>query len=125
MFLTGEKSRFSRCGPATPSGCRAGAGSRPPAGAPAAGPAQPLTVVAKDFNFTPADFTVKANLPVRITYRNEDTTIHDWVVLNIPVNGNAGKVGTLDFTPTRPGTCRIVCSIAGRPKAVVEMSRCP
>ena len=91
------------------------AGSTESAGA---GAAQQMTVGAKDYSFTPAAVTVKANSAVQITLTNGATQAHNWTVQGLDqpyTTGDilAGKTGTVSFTPSKTGTFKIICTIAG------------
>lgn len=94
-----------------------------------------LTVVARDLRFSPRDLEVRRGQPVRVTFRNEDLVVHDWVVLNIPASGKlersdghpesldpvgsvhvgaeVGRVGSVEFVPEQAGTYTVICSVAG------------
>ena len=73
------------------------------------------SVEMKEYSFTPPTVTVKANQAVTINLRNTGTLVHDWVVQGMPgpeVKGEVqpGRSGTVTFTPTQPGTYRVICA---------------
>ena len=75
------------------------------------------TVTLSEYKFEPAAVTVKANQPVTINLRNTGTLVHDWVVQGMPqsVQGEAqpGRSSSVTFTPTQPGTFRVICAQPG------------
>lgn len=95
-----------------------------------------LTLTATTMKFEPATIEVQANQPVELTFNNTDVLDHDFSIMEIPVTGTSedsedvaghamaeepdlhiavavGKSGTLDFTPTTPGTYEFWCTVAG------------
>jgi len=99
-----------------------------------------LTLTATTMKFEPATIEVQANQPVELTFNNNDVLDHDFSIMEIPVTGMsehseavtghtmaeepalhvavaAGKSGTLDFTPTTPGTYAFWCTVAGHKEA--------
>src|SRR5438445_1600147 len=73
------------------------------------------SVTLSEYSFTPPTVTVKANQAVTINLRNTGTLVHDWVVQGMPgpeVKGEVqpGRSGTVTFTPTQPGTYRVICA---------------
>ena len=95
-----------------------------------------ITIVEKEFSFTPSSITVKAGEPVRLTLQNQGAVEHDFVVEQVSISnmnvvqGNAHDHGSgttydlhvstdperesiIEFTVTEPGTYRIFCSVAG------------
>jgi len=67
-----------------------------------------------EYKFDPPTLTVKANQPVTINLRNSGTLVHDYVVQGMPqevkAEVQAGRSGTVTFTPTQPGTYKVVCT---------------
>ncbi|MGH2351259.1 MAG: cupredoxin domain-containing protein [Chloroflexota bacterium] len=109
------------CGaPAQAGGDQAGG---PPAAAGAAGAnpqdAQQVTIVTQDaMRFAPAELTVEAGRPVRLTLRNEGSATHDFqltqgVARPVKVVAKGGQSASATFTITRPGTYAFVCSQFG------------
>jgi plastocyanin len=90
------------------SACRAQAGQ-------ASG--QDITVAARDYNFQPANVTVKVNQPVHLTLRNTGTMVHDWTVQGmdsqITVTANPGQSASVQFTPVQTGTFQVLCTQPG------------
>ena len=96
-----------------------------------------ITVTVKEFAFDPNVITVTAGQPVELTFINEGAVEHDFAVEVIPVtdvstsgggdhhmsgdhsnyalhtSNPAGETSTLTFTPTNPGTYKIICSVSG------------
>ncbi len=114
------------------------------ASASTAPPAKPASVVAisvsaTDFAFTPSTIRVPLGKPVRIQMPNSGVVDHDLRVDLIQVSnltsadhedghghGGAaqvmahsapGKTGWVEFTPTKPGTYELVCTITGHKDA--------
>ena len=80
-----------------------------------------INVQANEFKFEPASYTVNANQPVRVTMRNTGTVLHDWTVQGqdqqVHLEVQANQTGTTQFTPTKPGTYRVVCTQPGHEQA--------
>jgi uncharacterized cupredoxin-like copper-binding protein len=94
-------------------GC-AGPGGQPGGAKPAGG--QQITVQMSEFKFDPAAITVERDQSVVVTLRNTGSVVHDFAVpeLNVqPVDVAAGQTGRVEFTPSRSGTFRIVCTEPG------------
>lgn len=108
----------------------------PAGGAPPAGDAQVVQVRATEFGFSPGTIRVTAGQPVRLVLTNGGQIEHDLRVEKVPASGiklseaghghGAGEVaahtekGTqawVEFTPTKPGTYELVCTIAGHKDA--------
>ncbi len=82
--------------------------------------AQKVTVVAKEFSYTPSKITVKAGQPVQLVLENQGVIEHDFVVDRFRVKTAAiqpGKTGTVTFTPNARGTFEFYCSIPGHKEA--------
>lgn len=82
---------------------------------------QQLTAQMSEFKFDPANVKVKSNQPVQVTVRNGGTTVHDWTVegmdQQVHVVAQPGQTATVQFTPTKPGTFRVVCTQPGHEQA--------
>jgi uncharacterized cupredoxin-like copper-binding protein len=99
---------------------------------------QTIQVEANEFNFLPATIQVEAGKPVKLTLLNKGTVEHDFSVVEILVtdvkttsdsHGHemsamavqpklhiaavAKKSSVIEFTPTRPGTYDVLCTVAG------------
>jgi uncharacterized cupredoxin-like copper-binding protein len=99
---------------------------------------QAIQVEASEFNFAPATIEVEAGKPVKLTLLNKGTVEHDFSVVEILVtdvkttsdsHGHemsamavqpklhiaavAKKSSVIEFTPTRPGTYDVLCTVAG------------
>jgi uncharacterized cupredoxin-like copper-binding protein len=82
--------------------------------------AQKVTVVAKEFSYTPSRITVKAGQPVQVVLDNKGVLEHDFVLDRFRVKMGAiqpGKTGTVTFTPNAKGTFEFYCSIPGHKEA--------
>ncbi|MBI5082787.1 MAG: cupredoxin domain-containing protein [Chloroflexi bacterium] len=106
---------------------------------------QLITMETNLMKFQPAMIEVKVGQPVKMTMRNSDSVDHDFSIMEIPTSkisstaesvaghdmgsgGTAkepqlhiavamGKSGTLEFTPTKPGTYEFFCTVAGHKEA--------
>ncbi len=82
--------------------------------------AQKVTVVAKEFAYTPNKITVKAGQPVQLVLDNKGVIEHDFVVDKFKVKMGTiqpGKTGTVTFTPNAKGTFEFYCSVPGHKEA--------
>ncbi len=90
------------------------------AAAYAAAAAQKVTVVAKEFSYTPSKITVRAGQPVQLVLDNKGVIEHDFVVDKFKVKTGTvqpGKTGTVTFTPNAKGTFEFYCSVPGHKEA--------
>ncbi|MEK7439493.1 MAG: cupredoxin domain-containing protein [Chloroflexota bacterium] len=107
---------------------------------------QVITMDTNLMKFQPAMIEVKVGQSVKMTMRNSDSVDHDFSIMEIPMSktsstaepvaGHAmggssglakepelhiavamGKSGTLEFTPTKPGTYEFFCTVAGHKEA--------
>ncbi len=101
-----------------------------------------VTVTLKEFAFEPASISVSAGQPVEITLINAGAVEHDFAIEVIPVEDvstegsmsghdmsaqhaefdlhtatGPGETSILKFTPTQPGTYKIICSVPGHLEA--------
>lgn len=101
-----------------------------------------VSVTMSEFAFEPASITVTAGQPVEITLVNEGAIEHDFAIEVIPVQDvstegsmsghdmtdehsefalhtatGPGETSVLRFTPTQPGTYKIICSVPGHLEA--------
>ncbi len=97
-----------------------------------------VTVTMSEFAFEPASITVAAGQPVEITLINDGAIEHDFAIEVIPAEDvstegsmsghdmsdqhaefdlhtatGPGETSVLRFTPTQPGTYKIICSVPG------------
>jgi len=78
----------------------------------------PITVVATDYKFEPANVTVKAGQPVQLVLKNSSTQVHDWVPQNVPGVTAKGEAAAnqsvnITFTPSTAGTYKVICAQTG------------
>ncbi|MBI5651118.1 MAG: cupredoxin domain-containing protein [Chloroflexi bacterium] len=103
---------------------------------------QAIQVEANEFNFLPATLEVEAGKPVKLTLLNKGTVEHDFSVIEILVSdvktttdahghemsnmaiqpklhvaAVAKKSSVIEFTPTRPGTYDVLCTVVGHKEA--------
>ncbi len=108
----------------------------------AASRAQQVQIETTEFKFLPATIQVEAGKPVRLTLLNKGSVEHDLSVVEILLTGVktttdshghemsnmpiqpklhvaaiAGKSSVIEFTPTRPGTYEVLCTVAGHKEA--------
>ena len=88
------------------------ASARPEAGARQA-KAQVIEISAERFSFSPSEFRVKADAPVEIRLRSDDTN-HGFRILDTDINIIIPKRGkgtaTVTFQPPKPGRYNFECS---------------
>jgi uncharacterized cupredoxin-like copper-binding protein len=110
------------------------------AGAAADVPA--IDVAASGMRFEPSSLEITAGQPVRLTLTNNDALEHDFSLMEFPVEGRvktdghagheveegaeepdlhvgaaANGSGTIEFTPSQPGTYEFFCTVAGHKEA--------
>ena len=73
---------------------------------------QRIEIVAKRFDFTPGEITVKKGVPVTISLTSSDVD-HGlkFKELNVSVLAKKGHVGEVTFTPDKTGTFVGQCSV--------------
>jgi len=80
-----------------------------------------VAVAMSDMQFEPATVRVEAGAPVNVTAANKGVVEHNWVVSveneTIQLDARPGQRATRTFTPTAPGTYRIICSVPGHEQA--------
>lgn len=101
------------------------------------GPAKTVAVKAVNMAFEPKEVSVAQGQPVKVTFSNADSLLHDWSIAKLPakvgesmgdehghekrdsvhVAADAGKSGTIEFTPTESGTYVITCTVPGHKEA--------
>ena len=91
--------------------CGSGAGSAP-AGVH-------LTLKGQDIKFDLKEIKAKVNQPVNITFINEGTIEHTFVVVDLGVKETVqpGKQKVVTFTPNKTGTFKFVCDVLGHTEA--------
>ena len=81
---------------------------------------QKVTLIAKEFSYTPDKITVKAGRPVQILLDNKGLIEHDFVLDQFKVRTNLikpGKSGSVTFTPKVKGKFEFYCSVPGHKEA--------
>jgi uncharacterized cupredoxin-like copper-binding protein len=103
---------------------------------------QAVTVDAEALQFTPATIEVTAGKPVKLTFHNKDSVDHDFSIMEIPMVMSAtaepmaghdmggmsdqpqlhmavamGGTGSMEFTPSKPGTYEFLCTVPGHKEA--------
>jgi cytochrome c oxidase subunit II len=71
-----------------------------------------IEIVAKRFNYTPGEITVRKDIPVVIVLTSQDTN-HGlkFKELNVSLQAKKGQTSEIAFTPTRTGTFTGQCSV--------------
>jgi len=87
----------------------------PAAGVPLAWAAQDVNVEMKEYEFVPAQITVRAGETVRLNLRNTGQFPHNLTIgtINIQLKDNlaSGQRGAMDLDFTRPGSYDIWCPV--------------
>ena len=81
---------------------------------------QRVAVTASEYRFQPADVTVRAGEWVVVELTNEDSVVHDWMVVGIPnsdVPARPGQTARRRFVLDTPGTYELMCAIPGHAEA--------
>lgn len=102
-----------------------------------------ITLDAAGMGYQPNRIEVIAGQTVRLTFRNNDITDHDFSIIEIPMASAVateeplaghdmghvaeepelhtaalmGTTSTIEFTPTKPGTYEFFCTVAGHKEA--------
>lgn len=76
--------------------------------------ADALTIVATEYEFTPAEVTIPADTPTEIVLVNEGIVEHDWRIdeLDVEIYAAAGESASANVTAAA-GTYDVYCSIPG------------
>lgn len=75
--------------------------------------AQPIAVTASNWKFSPAEITVHVNQPVTLKLSSSEG-VHGFASPDLGINNTMlapGSTKTVTFTPTKPGTYAIHCSM--------------
>jgi uncharacterized cupredoxin-like copper-binding protein len=95
---------------------------------PAQPPSDVIRVAATEFAYTPDSWVVPAGQEVEITFDNEGTIVHEWVIVDEPIDSedefressvlfrvqtDGGTEKTDTFIAPRAGAYQIVCAIPG------------
>lgn len=107
-------------------------------GSASKGPATTVEVKAEAMTWATKEIKLTKNQPVKLVLNNQDSVTHDFVIDKIPakvehsegadhghsakkadlhVAAEAGKQGTVEFTPTKPGTYTYYCTEPGHKEA--------
>ncbi len=78
-----------------------------------------IEVSGKEFSFTPNALTLKAGEPRKIVLKNTGSIEHDITVsdADFKLTVLAGKSGDKTLTIDKPGTYKMICSVAGHEPA--------
>ena len=101
-----------------------------------------ITVKAGALKYAPATIEVTAGQTVRLVFENDDSVDHDFSIMEFPMAMMAtaapmaghdmsgmtdqpqlhmavamGQTGTMEFTPTKPGTYEFFCTVPGHREA--------
>jgi uncharacterized cupredoxin-like copper-binding protein len=101
-----------------------------------------IQVTTSGMQFQPARLELVAGQPVRLTLTNSDALEHDFSIMEFAVEGSVKTVGpaghdtghaseepavhvgaaangqgTIEFTPSQPGTYEFICTVAGHKEA--------
>jgi uncharacterized cupredoxin-like copper-binding protein len=78
-----------------------------------------IEVTGKEFSFTPNTLTLKAGEPQKIVLKNTGSIEHDITVSDagFKLTVLAGKSGDKTLTIDKPGTYKMICSVAGHEPA--------
>lgn len=87
-----------------------------------------LDVVATDFEFAPASYKIEANTEIPLTFTNDGSIEHEWVIMESPIEDEGefaedlvkweeeaepGESKTATIPALEPGTYQIICGIQG------------
>ena len=104
----------------------------PPPEAPPAGevtpplpgaPAREITVIGTEFSFNPSSISVFAGERVKINFRNEGATPHNFVIAELGVGTNTiggGQTDAIEFTAPSSGKLTFYCSVSGHRQRGME-----
>jgi len=78
-----------------------------------------VTLKAQDIKFDLKEIKAKVNQPVNITFINEGTIEHTFVVVDLGVKETVlpGQKKVVTFTPNKTGTFKFICDVLGHPEA--------
>jgi uncharacterized cupredoxin-like copper-binding protein len=111
-------------------------------GLSASSAAQEIAIEAEALTYNPATIEVTAGKPVKLTFHNKDAVDHDFSIMEIPMVMSAtaepmaghdmgglsdqpqlhmavamGGIGSMEFTPSKPGTYEFLCTVPGHKEA--------
>jgi len=87
---------------------------------PLAGWAGEITIIAREFEFTPNEITVTAGEQITVTLRNEGVLSHNLGIPDLQVQTDtvqSGDTGTMTFTAPKTGTFQFDCLVPGHVEA--------
>ncbi len=90
-----------------------------------AGTITEVTVVGKDIAFDPTEITVPAGVPVRLTFINEGTIVHDWEAPDVQasnvkhISESATFKGRPDYKPVESSGTGVLHAVAGAGETMV------
>jgi nitrite reductase (NO-forming) len=89
-------------------------------GAPPPSPgAEDVTIVARDFSFSPSELRISAGGTVNLILANEDSLPHDITIpaLGLSLPAAPGTTASAALSAARPGTYEFFCSVPGHKEA--------
>ncbi|MEK9170721.1 MAG: cupredoxin domain-containing protein [Patescibacteria group bacterium] len=84
-----------------------------------------ISVVGKEFSFSPASISVKAGARVKITFSNNGKAPHNLILEGLGIGTKtikAGQADVVEFTAPSSGTYVFFCSVPGHRAAGMEGS---
>ena len=94
-----------------------------------------LDVSAADFEFSPSSYAIPADTEVPLTFTNDGSVLHEWVIMTAPIadesefaedlvlweeEAAAGETKEATIPPLDAGTYQIICAIEGHFAAGME-----
>lgn len=79
-----------------------------------------ITVIGKEFSFSPASITLKAGEKIKLTFQNNGGYPHNLVIEGLGISTKtiaSGKTDVIEFTAPGLGTYNIFCSVPGHKEA--------
>lgn len=83
-------------------------------------PVKEITVSAREYSFNPPNIILSAGERVKLTFKNEGITVHNFVVKDLGVSTRTigpGQTDTIEFTAPASGKYTFICSIPGHAAA--------
>ena len=116
-FVLAKKGGYSNNSAAVPSyTAPTSLPATPSSGTSSAMQAQKITVIGKEFTFTPSTFTLKKGQPAEITFKNTGAFPHNLTIADLNVKTKTiqpGEEDTIQFTPDKTGQFAFMCTVPG------------